>query len=310
MSLKFGVTLPQFTQDRDRFLDGARRAEQLGYDSAWVFDHLWPLSGGRERPVLESWMAMAYLATATERIGIGTLVTRSSLRHPVVLAKMVATVGEAAPGRVVCAVGSGDRLSRAENVAFGIAYFEGEDRINQLASTVEILTAYTGEEVVSQSDGFLHVEELATSPRPDPAPAIWVGGGARSALHLAGEGADGWNRWGTEVARFERAARTVSEAAGERPIEISWAGQVMVADRDGDARAKLEGRGAGSGGPQGKPDAGQFVAGGPATVAAQLEGFIQAGATHLIAAFPDAGDPGSYELFAESVIPLLRGTGG
>ena len=295
MSLKFGVTLPQFTQDRDRFLDGARRAEHLGYDSAWVFDHLWPLSGGRERPVLESWTALAYLATATERIGIGTLVTRSSLRHPVLLAKMVATVGEAARGRLVCAVGSGDKLSRAENVAFGIAYFEHDDRINQLASTVEILTAYTSEGVVSQSDGFLNVKDLATSPRPQPAPGIWVGGGARSVLRLAGEGADGWNLWGPGAARFERAARTVSEAAGERPIEISWAGQVMVAESDDDARAKLAGR-----------DAGQFVAGGPATVAAQLDGFIQAGATHLIAAFLDAGDKGSYELFAESVIPLLR----
>jgi alkanesulfonate monooxygenase SsuD/methylene tetrahydromethanopterin reductase-like flavin-dependent oxidoreductase (luciferase family) len=298
LSVKFGVTLPQFTQERERFLYGARRAEQLGYDSVWVFDHLWPLSGGRERPVLEAWMALSYLATATERIGIGTLVTRSSLRHPVVLAKMVATVGELAPGRVICAVGSGDKLSRAENVAFGIAYFENEDRINQLASTLELLTAYTSEGVVSHTDGFLHVEELVTSPRPDPAPEIWVGGGGRSVLDLAGEGADGWNRWGIDVARFERAARTVSEAAGERGIEISWAGQVMVADSDEAARTKLA-----------KRDAAQFVAGGPETVAAQLARFIQAGATHLIAAFPDAGDPESYELFAESVIPLLRGEG-
>ncbi|MGH2777686.1 MAG: LLM class flavin-dependent oxidoreductase [Actinomycetota bacterium] len=298
MSLKFGVTLPQFTQDRERFLDGARRAEELGYDSVWVFDHMWPLSGGRDRPVLESWMALSYLSTATERIGIGTLVTRSSLRHPVVLAKMVATMGAAAPGRVVCAVGSGDKLSRAENVAFGIAYFENEDRINQLASTLELLTAYTSEGVVSHTDGFLRVDELATSPQPDPAPELWVGGGARSVLHLAGEGADGWNGWGTDVGRFERAARTVSEAAVERAIEISWAGQVMVADSDEAARAKLSGR-----------DAGQFIAGGPETVAAQLDRFVRAGANHLIAAFPDAGDRGSYELFAETVIPLLRGSG-
>ena len=296
MSIKFGVTLPQFTQERERFLDGARRAEQLGYDSVWVFDHLWPLSGGRERPVLESWMALSYLATATERIGIGTLVTRSSLRHPVVLAKMVATVGEVAPGRVICAVGSGDKLSRAENVAFGIAYFEDEDRINQLASTLELLTAYTSEGVVNHTDGFLHVEELVSSPRPDPAPAIWVGGGARPVLDLAGEGADGWNRWGTDLARFEQAARTVTEAAGDRGIEISWAGQVIVAEDDAAARARLEGR-----------EAGQFVAGGPETVAEQLHRFVQAGATQLIAAFPDAGDPGSYELFAEAVVPLLRG---
>src|SRR5680860_1174492 len=134
MSTKFGVTLPQFTKERERFLDGARRAEALEYDSVWVFDHLWPLGGDRERPVLESWTSLAHLAAVTERVTLGTLVTRSSLRHEVLLAKMVATVGELAPGRLICALGSGDKMSEGENLAFGLPYFAGDDRINQLAS--------------------------------------------------------------------------------------------------------------------------------------------------------------------------------
>ncbi len=44
--VRIGVTLPQFTGDRDRFADGARRAEAAGLDSIWLFDHLWPLAGG------------------------------------------------------------------------------------------------------------------------------------------------------------------------------------------------------------------------------------------------------------------------
>lgn len=294
MSIKVGVTLPQFTEKRERFLDGARRAEALGYDSVWAFDHLWPLGDDHERPVLESWTSLAHLAAVTERVTLGTLVTRSSLRHEVMLAKMVATVAELAPGRLICALGSGDKMSEPENVAFGLPYFAGDDRINQLASTMEVVTTYSSEGVVGHTDGFAHIEHLPTSPQPDPAPEVWIGGWSRRVLHLAGEGADGWNGWGTDVARFARAARTVTDAAGGRDIELSWAGQVMLAASDDDARGKLGDR---------NPDS--FLVGGPESVAEHLQRFVEAGASHLIAAFPDAGAKGSYELFAEAVIPRL-----
>lgn len=294
MSVKFGVTLPQFTADRERFLDGARRAEAFGYDSVWVFDHLWPLGNDRERPVLESWTSIAHLASVTERITLGTLVTRSSLRHAALLAKMVATVGELAPGRLICALGSGDRMSEPENIAFGLPYFAGDDRINQLASTMEVVTTYSSEGVVGHTDGFAHIEDLPTSPQPDPAPEVWIGGWSLRTLHLAGEGADGWNGWGTDVDRFARAARMVTDAAGGRNIELSWAGQVMLAANDDDARRKLGDR---------NPDS--FLVGGPESVAKQLQQFLEVGATHVIAAFPDAGTKGSYELFAEAVVPRL-----
>jgi alkanesulfonate monooxygenase SsuD/methylene tetrahydromethanopterin reductase-like flavin-dependent oxidoreductase (luciferase family) len=294
MTIRFGVTLPQFTDDRERFLDGARRAERAGYDSVWLFDHLWPLSGGHDRPVLESWSSLSYLAAATERVTLGTLVTRSSLRHPALLAKMVATVGWLAPGRLVCALGSGDKLSAGENSAFGLPFFDGDDRINQLASTMEIVTTYSSEGLVDHIDGFAHLDHLPTSPRPNPAPEVWIGGWSRRTLVLAGEGADGWNGWGTDPARFGRAVGIVTEAAAGRPMELTWAGQVLLGASDAEARARLRDR-----------DPAAFLIGSPRSVAAQLERFVEAGATHLIAAFPDAGTRGDYELFAEAVIPEL-----
>jgi len=296
MSVKIGVTLPQFTRDTQEFVDGALRAEALGYDSVWVFDHLWPLTGGRDRPVLESWSTLAHLAAVTERVTVGTLVTRSTLRHPAMLAKMVATVGELAPGRVICGLGSGDQLSAEENNAFGLSYYSGADRINQLASTMEVVTTYSSEGAVWHTDGFAHIEGLPTAPRPDPAPEIWLGGWSRALLHLAGEGADGWNGWGADVNRFARAARTVREAAGGRDVELTWAGQVLLDPTDEAAREGL-----------GDRDPDSFVVGGPISVAAALQRFIDAGATHLIAALPDARGVGAYELFAETVVPRLRG---
>src|ERR671915_1147412 len=115
-----GATLPQFTDDGHAFVEAAQRAESLGLDSVWLFDHMWPLTGGKTRPVIESWTALAHLAAATSRITVGTLVTRSTLRHPLLLAKMAATVGAIAPGRVIVGIGSGDEQSRNENEAFGL----------------------------------------------------------------------------------------------------------------------------------------------------------------------------------------------
>ena len=292
--VRIGVTLPQFTDDRDRFIDGARRAEALGFDSVWVFDHLWPL-GNKRRPLFEAWSSLAHLAAATDRVGIGTLVTRSSLRHPAVLGKMVATVGEIASGRLICALGSGDALSRAENEAFGLPFFEGRDRANELVSTVEVVTAYTNEGLVDRTDGFVHIRRLPASPRRGPPPAIWVGGWARAILRLAGEGADGWNGWGATPERFAQAAAVVTGAAGGRAVELSWGGQVLLADDDEKAENKLAGR---------NPQA--FVTGGPGTVATGLKAFADAGATHLIVAFPGADTPDHYELFAETVTPAVR----
>lgn len=204
--LLVGVTLPQFTEDRSRFADGARRAEDLGFDSIWVFDHLWPLSGGKDRPVLEAWTSLAWLAEATERIGIGTLVTRSSLRNPVLLAHMAAAVAEIAPHRVTIGIGSGDDASRDENEAFGLPYWSGADRIAQFEETLGVLR-----------DG---LEGSGTR--------LWVGGRSDDALALAARYGDGWNGWGGTPETFARDAASVASYAAGRPLELSWGGVVKA----------------------------------------------------------------------------------
>ncbi|MDQ4095974.1 MAG: LLM class flavin-dependent oxidoreductase, partial [Actinomycetota bacterium] len=201
-----GVTLPQFTDDVDKFTSSARRAEDAGIDSVWVFDHLWPLAGGKERPFLECWTALAWIAATTRRLDVGTLVTRSSLRHPALLAKMAATVGEVAPGRVTVGIGSGDDLSRAENESFGIPYYEGADRLAQLESTVRVVAEALRERSATVRTEFASVEVLPTSPRPPQRPAIWVAGRSDDALEVAGAHADGWNGWGGSVERFAQDA--------------------------------------------------------------------------------------------------------
>ncbi|MDP9068956.1 MAG: LLM class flavin-dependent oxidoreductase [Actinomycetota bacterium] len=197
-----GVTLPQFTDDRARFADGAQRAEALGFDSIWLFDHLWPLSGNKDRPILEAWTSLAWIAEATERVAIGTLVTRSSLRNPALLVHMAKTVAAIAPRRLIIGIGSGDHMSRAENEAFGIPYWAGADRLAQFEEVLALLRT-----------------ELAAS-----GVQLWVAGRSDDALDLAARYGDAWNGWGGNPDSFARDATTVVSYAGERPVELTWGG--------------------------------------------------------------------------------------
>jgi alkanesulfonate monooxygenase SsuD/methylene tetrahydromethanopterin reductase-like flavin-dependent oxidoreductase (luciferase family) len=207
--IRFGVTLPQFTAERDDFIGGALRAEAAGLDSIWVFDHLWPLSGGKERPMLECWTALGYVAAATERITIGTLVTRSTLRHPAVLAKMAETIADIAPGRLTVAIGSGDEASREENVSFGLPYLSGGARYEQLRDTLDVVRA-----------------------RVDTKAPVWVAGRSEEVRRIAGESADGWNAWEASAAEFAEEAATVRAAARGRTVEMTWAGIGRSGDLD------------------------------------------------------------------------------
>ena len=293
--IKLGVTLPQFTHDRERLVAGAQAAEKLGLDSMWLFDHLWPLGGPKERPIYESWTTLAYLAARTERIQLGTLVSRSTLREPALLAKMAATVEAIAPGRLIFAIGSGDELSRAENEAFDIPYVGGADRVPQLVAALQCVRECLHRSLVSLDTPYHRLEGFPPSPQPVAPPPIWIGGRSSEVLAAAGATCDGWNAWAASPEAFRREGRIVRAAAGDRAVELSWGGQVIVAEDDSTANEMLGDR---------KAEA--FILGSPETVAERMGELVDAGAEHLIAAFPYAGRE-SYELLAGPVRKLLPG---
>lgn len=291
--IKLGVTLPQFTDDPDEVVNGARRARDAGLDSVFVFDHLWPLTGGKERPFFESWTTLAHIAAVTDDIEIGTLVTRSSLRHPAVLAKMASTVAGIAPGRVIVGIGSGDELSRRENESYGIPYYSGDDRVRQMISTTDAVRRYLNAESVSMRDGFAALDDLPASPRVEP-PRVWIGGRSKPVLEAAARVADGWNGWAGTPEQFARDGAAAKAAAAGGNIELTWAGLVILADDDAAAQAKL-----------GTRDPKGYVVGGPDTVARSLTAFIEAGATHLVATFTDPAEPARYESLGTDVRRIL-----
>lgn len=214
--VRLGVTLPQFTGDPERFSGGALRAEALGFDSVWVFDHLWPLSGSKQRPILEAWTSLAWVAERTERVAVGTLVTRSSLREPAVLVNMARTVARIAPGRLLLGVGSGDDESRAENEAFGLPYWAGADRVKQFEDTVAMLK--------EELEGF--------------GVKLWIAGRSDDAISIAARYGDAWNGWSGTAEAFARDAATLASYAGDRAVEPTWGG-VLRPEAQDEAAATL-----------------------------------------------------------------------
>lgn len=265
--VRLGVTLPQFTGDPARLVDGVRRAEDCGLDSVWLFDHLWPLTGGKSRSMFECWSSLAYMAAATKRVTLGTLVTRSSMRHPALLAKIVSTVNEIAPGRLIVGIGSGDEASRVENESMGLPFYEGRARTEQLASTVSVVKSFG-----------------PLSPSPPP---VWVAGRSRAALEVAATLADGWSGWGGTPEAFARAGERVRRLAAGRAVELAWASLVLLASTPAEAQKKLGSR----------PPSG-YLTGDRDAVGERLSEFVRAGAGHIIATFPDSSEPGNLEALA------------
>jgi len=197
------VTLPQFVDDPARLIEGARRAEALGFDGVFLFDHLFPLDGPR-RPIVESTVALGSVIAATTRVTVGTLVLRTSMRTPEKTASAVLTASRLSGGRVVCGLGAGDSLSRPEFEAFGVPFPAVHDRIESLRETARLLKGSV---------------------------PVWIGGLSPTVQRLAAEIADGWNVWNVtpEWLRDRRMRPTAPH--------ISWGGQVLLA-RDRQALAE------------------------------------------------------------------------
>ncbi len=125
--MKVGVTLPQFREDAETALRAARRAESLGLDGVFCFDHLWPL-GHPGRPVLALWPLLGAVAASTSTIRLGSLVARIGLLDDRVLVREACALQRLSGGRFVAGLGTGDHLSRSENGAFGVPFPPAADR--------------------------------------------------------------------------------------------------------------------------------------------------------------------------------------
>ncbi len=181
MSLKFGVTLPTFTwPDLDYkktatiVRDFARRAEELGFASLTVWDHLTDAPGLYGGSWLDPLLCLSHAAACTKDIRLGTHILVVPLRHPVLLAKEIATLDYVCEGRFFFGVGPG--WSKPEFDAMEIDLTERGRRTDEILDAIKLLLT---QKSVTFEGEFFRFRDVTIDPRPPRFPEVWVAGGSR-----------------------------------------------------------------------------------------------------------------------------------
>jgi alkanesulfonate monooxygenase SsuD/methylene tetrahydromethanopterin reductase-like flavin-dependent oxidoreductase (luciferase family) len=172
------------------------KSEELGFDSAWLHDHLVGVSlvDRPSDPCLEAYTTLAALARDTKRLRLGVMVTCVAYRNPAYLAKMGATVDRISDGRFVMGLGAG--WHEAEYAAYGYDFPPLPDRLGQLKETLRILRMMWTEDAPSFAGRHFSITNATCNPKPVQARLpIWVGisTGTRTLPRYAVELADGLN---------------------------------------------------------------------------------------------------------------------
>src|ERR1700759_5184691 len=176
---RFGV-LPAVAPTMAAWRDQARTAEALGYSTLYVCDHLDAQFG----PLVAATVA----AEATSTLHVGSGVLNNDLRHPVVLAKEIATLALAAEGRVEVGLGAGWLRSDYEQA--GIKFDEPAVRVDRLAERLAVMKRLWNEGKATFAGRYYTVRDARCDPRPASPPRVMVGGGSRRILMVAAEQAD------------------------------------------------------------------------------------------------------------------------
>src|SRR6266581_1451708 len=219
-----------------------QRAEQMGFDSCWMGDHLlYRFSGEEERGLWEVFSMLSALAAVTERIALGTLVACTSFRAPALLAKIAATLDEISGGRFILGLGAG--WHQPEYEAFGYPFDHLASRFEE---ALQVIVPLLREGHVDFQGQYYQVRNCVLRPRgPSPSgPPILIGAKRPRMLQLVARYADAWNTaWHVEPTvvkeRYEQ-FKKVCAAVGRDPaaIELTVGTVVRLLESSEDATAE------------------------------------------------------------------------
>jgi probable F420-dependent oxidoreductase len=231
--LRVGIQLPEVEREVrwPEYAAMARAAEEVGFDSIWVGDHLLYRGDGRpERGPWDAWTLLAGLAGVTERVALGPLVACTAFHRPGLLARAAAAVDELSRGRLVVALGAG--WNETEFRAFGIPF---DHRVARFAEAFEIIRRLLAGERVTFSGAYETVADALLLPPPARRMPLMIGANGPRMLAVALPHVDAWNTWyepyGNTPEGLAAANRAVDEAArqaGRDPSAIARSACVLV----------------------------------------------------------------------------------
>jgi probable F420-dependent oxidoreductase len=241
--VRVGIQLPEVEREVrwPEVVAIARAAEEGGFDSIWLGDHL--LYRGDERPERgpwDVWTQLAALAAATERVRLGPLVACAAFHPPGLLARMAASVDEVSGGRLVLGLGAG--WNETEFRAFGIPY---DRRVSRFEEAFEIVRRLVAGERVTFHGRFHEVEDAVLLPPPARRIPLMIGANAPRMLSIALPHVETWNTWHTHYgntpegfARHSAEVSAAAERAGRDPATLERSACVLVSAGGSDERAE------------------------------------------------------------------------
>jgi F420-dependent oxidoreductase-like protein len=286
----------------------AQLAEELGYDSVWVYDHFHNVPVPAQETVFECWTTLAASSQVTSTVRLGQMVGCALYRNPGLLAKITSNIDVMSGGRLDWGIGAG--WYDGEFKAYGYDFPAPKDRIRMMRETVEIVKRMWSEPKATYEGRLLSVKDAECDPKPvqKPHPPIWIGGGGEQlTLRVVARLADRSNFGGKpdEFAHKCDVLKDHCKAVGRDYDEITktWSPELFVRETEAEIAA------AGSKSFWGEPfeswQAGNLV-GTPEQVAEKLRAYQQLGCEGVVPWVADYPDTETMTLFAQKVMPELR----
>jgi F420-dependent oxidoreductase-like protein len=284
-----------------------RRADELGYDSLWTWDHLYPIQGDWRGPIFEGYLILAGWAAVTSRATLGLMVGANTFRNPALTAKIVTTLDHMSNGRAILGIG-GAWFGR-EHEAFGLEFGSGfGERLDWLDEAVEVMRAMLRGEPATARGPHYRVKEVRNDPPPLQArlPILIGGDGEKKTLHTVAKYADAWNTGGDVdfVRHKDEVLRRWCQEVGRDESEIERTlglGLVIIRDDAAEARRVDDGYRAQHPGYSESPRIGTAE-----EIAESLVPYVQLGFRHIFFDAPAPFDDETIERFVGEVKPMLE----
>jgi probable F420-dependent oxidoreductase len=255
----------------------ARLAEDVGFDSLWLGDHLlYRYPSGETRGPWEAWTTLAGLAEATERVTLGPLVAATAFHSPFMLAKLAATVDEISDGRLVLGLGAG--WNDTEFAALGAPF---DHRVSRFEESFTIVRTLLRDGEIDFDGRWFTARDAVLRPRPARVggPPLLIGSNGDRMLAATIPFVDAWNSWYADtgnaphgVAALRQKVDAAAREAHRDPAEIERTVAVLVQLPGGTGRISAD---------EGVRPAVVPLSGPPEALAAELRAYARAGIGHV-----------------------------